>query len=150
MSDLPEVLILNGPNLNMLGVREPAIYGHETLADIESMCHDRAADLGLSVDFRQSNFEGELVSMIQQARDRAAGIIINPAGYTHTSVAIHDALKLSDLPVIELHLSNPHQRESFRHISYVTAVAKGSIAGFGSHGYVLALDAMGRLLERDS
>lgn len=150
MSDLPEVLILNGPNLNMLGVREPAIYGHETLADIESMCHDRAADLGLSVDFRQSNFEGELVSTIQQARDRAAGIIINPAGYTHTSVAIHDALKLSDLPVIELHLSNPHQRESFRHISYVTAVAKGSIAGFGSHGYVLALDAMGRLLERDS
>ncbi len=150
MSDLPEVLILNGPNLNMLGVREPAIYGHETLADIESMCHDRAADLGLSVDFRQSNFEGELVSMIQQARDRAAGIIINPAGYTHTSVAIHDALKLSDLPVIELHLSNPHQREAFRHISYVTAVAKGSIAGFGSHGYVLALDAMGRLLERDS
>ena len=150
MSDLPEVLILNGPNLNMLGVREPAIYGHGTLADIESMCHDRAADLGLSVDFRQSNFEGELVSMIQQARDRAAGIIINPAGYTHTSVAIHDALKLSDLPVIELHLSNPHQRESFRHISYVTAVAKGSIAGFGSHGYVLALDAMGRLLERDS
>ena len=150
MSDLPEVLILNGPNLNMLGVREPAIYGHETLADIESMCHDRAADLGLSVDFRQSNFEGELVSMIQQARDRAAGIIINPAGYTHTSVAIHDALKLSDLPVIELHLSNPHQRESLRHISYVTAVAKGSIAGFGSHGYVLALDAMGRLLERDS
>ena len=150
MSDLPEVLILNGPNLNMLGVREPAIYGHETLADIESMCHDRAADLGLSVDFRQSNFEGELVSMIQQARDRAAGIIINPAGYTHTSVAIHDALKLSDLPVIELHLSNPHQRESFRHISHVTAVAKGSIAGFGSHGYVLALDAMGRLLECDS
>ncbi|MEK9595903.1 MAG: type II 3-dehydroquinate dehydratase [Rhodospirillaceae bacterium] len=150
MSDLPEVLILNGPNLNMLGVREPTIYGHETLADIESMCHDRAADLGLGVDFRQSNFEGELVSMIQQARDRAAGIIINPAGYTHTSVAIHDALKLSDLPVIELHLSNPHQRESFRHISYVTAVAKGSIAGFGSHGYVLALDAMGRLLERDS
>ena len=150
MSDLPEVLILNGPNLNMLGVREPAIYGYETLADIESMCHDRAADLGLSVDFRQSNFEGELVSMIQQARDRAAGIITNPAGYTHTSVAIHDALKLSDLPVIELHLSNPHQRESFRHISYVTAVAKGSIAGFGSHGYVLALDAMGRLLERDS
>ena len=150
MSDLPEVLILNGPNLNMLGVREPAIYGHETLADIESMCHDRAADLGLSVDFRQSNFEGELVSMIQQARDRAAGIIINPAGYTHTSVAIHDALKLSDLPVIELHLSNPHQREAFRHISYVTAVAKGSIAGFGSHGYVLGLDAMGRLLERDS
>ena len=150
MSDLPEVLILNGPNLNMLGVREPAIYGHETLADIETMCHGRAADLGLSVDFRQSNFEGELVSMIQQARDRAAGIIINPAGYTHTSVAIHDALKLSDLPVIELHLSNPHQRESFRHISYVTAVAKGSIAGFGSHGYVLGLDAMGRLLERDS
>jgi 3-dehydroquinate dehydratase-2 len=87
--------------------------------------------------------------MIQQARDRAAGIVINPAGYTHTSVAIHDALKLSDLPVIEVHLSNPHQRESFRHVSYVTAVARGTIAGFGSHGYVLALDAMAQLLERD-
>lgn len=149
MSDFPEVLVLNGPNLNMLGVREPSIYGHETLADIESMCLERAASLGLAVDFRQSNFEGELVGMIQQARDRAAGIVINPAGYTHTSVAIHDALKLSDLPVIELHLSNPHQRESFRHVSYVTAVARGTIAGFGSHGYVLALDAMAQLLERD-
>ena len=149
MSDFPEVLVLNGPNLNMLGVREPSIYGHETLADIESMCLERAASLGLAVDFRQSNFEGELVGMIQQARDRAAGIVINPAGYTHTSVAIHDALKLSDLPVIELHLSNPHQRESFRHVSYVTAVARGTIAGFGSHGYVLALDAMAKLLERD-
>ncbi len=149
MSDFPEVLVLNGPNLNMLGVREPSIYGHETLADIESMCLERAASLGLAVDFRQSNFEGELVGMIQQARDRAAGIVINPAGYTHTSVAIHDALKLSDLPVIEVHLSNPHQRESFRHVSYVTAVARGTIAGFGSHGYVLALDAMAQLLERD-
>lgn len=149
MSDFPEVLVLNGPNLNMLGVREPSIYGHETLADIESMCLERAASLGLAVDFRQSNFEGELVGMIQQARDRATGIVINPAGYTHTSVAIHDALKLSDLPVIEVHLSNPHQRESFRHVSYVTAVARGTIAGFGSHGYVLALDAMAQLLERD-
>jgi 3-dehydroquinate dehydratase-2 len=149
MSDFPEVLVLNGPNLNMLGVREPSVYGHETLADIESMCLERAASLGLAVDFRQSNFEGELVGMIQQARDRAAGIVINPAGYTHTSVAIHDALKLSDLPVIEVHLSNPHQRESFRHVSYVTAVARGTIAGFGSHGYVLALDAMAQLLERD-
>ena len=149
MSDFPEVLVLNGPNLNMLGVREPSIYGHETLADIESMCLERAASLGLAVDFRQSNFEGELVGMIQQARDRAAGIVINPAGYTHTSVAIHDALKLSDLPVIEVHVSNPHQRESFRHVSYVTAVARGTIAGFGSHGYVLALDAMAQLLERD-
>lgn len=149
MSDAPEILILNGPNLNMLGVREPAIYGHETLADIEARCRERAGALGLTLDFQQSNFEGELVTLIQRARDSAAGIIINPAAYTHTSVAIHDALKLADLPVIELHLSNPHQREAFRHTSYVTTVARGTIAGFGSHGYLLALDAMSGLLERD-
>ena len=147
MTDQPEILILNGPNLNMLGVREPAIYGHETLADIEEMCAERAAALDVSIDFRQSNFEGELVGIIQGARDSAAGIIINPAGYTHSSVAIPDALKLTELPVIELHLSNPHTREEFRHRSYVSATAYGIICGFGAHGYVLAVDAMARIIE---
>jgi len=147
VTERPEILIVNGPNLNMLGVREPQIYGHETLADIEAMCAERANTLGVSVDFRQSNFEGELVGMIQSARDSAAGIIINPAAYTHTSVAIPDALKLTDLPVIELHLSNTHAREEFRKRSYVSPVARGIIAGFGSHGYVLAVDAMARIID---
>ncbi len=147
MADQPEIMIVNGPNLNMLGVREPQIYGYETLADIEAMCEERAAALGVSVDFRQSNFEGELVTMIQSARGSAAGIIINPAGYTHTSVAILDALKLTDLPVIELHLSNPHTREDFRHRSFVSPAARGIICGFGAHGYVLAVEAMAQILD---
>jgi 3-dehydroquinate dehydratase II len=147
MTERPEVLVLNGPNLNMLGVREPAIYGRETLADVEAMCEQAGEELGLTIDFRQSNFEGELISIIQAARDTAAGIVINPAGYTHTSVAIHDALKLTDLPVIELHLSNPHARDAFRHHSYVSPIATGIVAGFGAHGYVLALHAMARLIE---
>ena len=115
MSDSPEILVLNGPNLNMLGVREPDIYGYETLADIEDLCNDRARSLGLTIDFRQSNFEGELVTIIQKSRDTTAGIIINGAGYTHTSVAILDALRMSELPVIELHLSNIHARAAYRH-----------------------------------
>ena len=147
MADQPEIMIVNGPNLNMLGVREPQIYGYETLADIEAMCEERAAALGVSVDFRQSNFEGELVTMIQSARGSAAGIIINPAGYTHTSVAILDALKLTDLPVIELHLSNPHTREDFRHRSFVSPAARGIICGFRAHGYVLAVEAMAQILD---
>ena len=147
MADQPEIMIVNGPNLNMLGVREPQIYGYETLADIEAMCEERAAALGVSVDFRQSNFEGELVTMIQSAQGSAAGIIINPAGYTHTSVAILDALKLTDLPVIELHLSNPHTREDFRHRSFVSPAARGIICGFGAHGYVLAVEAMAQILD---
>ncbi len=147
MADHPEVMIINGPNLNMLGVREPHIYGHETLADVEAMCVERARDLGVTVDFRQSNFEGELVTMIQSARGSAAGIIINPAAYTHTSVAILDALKLTELPVIELHLSNPHTREEFRHRSFVSPVARGMICGFGAHGYVLAVEAMAHILD---
>ncbi len=147
MADVPEILIINGPNLNMLGVREPHIYGHETLADIEAMCEERAETLGIAVDFRQSNFEGEIVTIIQSARDTAAGIIINPAGYTHTSVAILDALKLTELPIIELHLSNPHTRETFRDHSFVSAAAKGIICGFGAHGYVLAIDAMARVID---
>ena len=144
-----EILILNGPNLNMLGIREPHIYGSESLDDIESMSRDQARLHGLAVDFRQSNFEGELVTIIQQARDNACGIILNPAGYTHTSVAILDALKLTELPVIELHLSNPHKREKFRHKSFVSEVATGIICGFGSFGYVLAIDALARLIDSD-
>ena len=147
MTDQLEIMIVNGPNLNMLGVREPHIYGNETLADIEGTCLAKGVALGFSIDFRQSNFEGELVAMIQSARDSAAGIIINPAGYTHTSVSIADALKLTDLPAIELHLSNTHAREEFRKKSYVSPVAHGIIAGFGSHGYLLALDAMSRLID---
>ncbi len=147
MSDLTEILILNGPNLNMLGVREPNIYGYETLADIEKLCNERASSLGLIINFKQSNLEGEIVADIQNARGKAAGIIINGAGYTHTSVAILDALKLSELPVIELHLSNIHAREAFRHHSFIAQAASGVICGFGSHGYVLAIDAMARLIE---
>ena len=147
MSESPEILVLNGPNLNMLGVREPDIYGYETLADIEDLCNDRARSLGLTIDFRQSNFEGELVTIIQKSRDTTAGIIINGAGYTHTSVAILDALRTSELPVIELHLSNTHAREAFRHKSYIAQAAVGIICGFGAHGYVLAIDAMARLIE---
>ena len=144
-----EILILNGPNLNMLGIREPHIYGSESLEDIENMSKDQARLHGLAVDFRQSNFEGELVTIIQQARDNSSGIILNPAGYTHTSVAILDALKLTDLPVIELHLSNPHKREKFRHKSFVSEVATGIICGFGSFGYILAIDALARLIDSE-
>jgi len=147
VSESPKILILNGPNLNMLGVREPNIYGNETLADIEELCNQRAISLGLTVNFKQSNLEGEIVTDIQSAKDVAAGIIINGAGYTHTSVAIFDALKISELPVIELHLSNIHAREEFRHHSYIAKVATGIICGFGAHSYVLAIDAMARLIE---
>jgi 3-dehydroquinate dehydratase-2 len=140
-----QILLLNGPNLNMLGVREPEIYGHETLDDIRSACESHAAGLGITIDFRQSNSEAELVEWIQQSRDRFAGIIINPAAYTHTSVAIQDALVLSELPVVEVHISNIFQREAFRHHSYVSSVARGIISGFGSHGYLLAIDAMVRM-----
>ncbi len=147
MSKSPEILILNGPNLNMLGVREPDIYGNETLADIEALCNQRAISLGLTVNFKQSNLEGEIITDIQSARGVAAGIIINGAGYTHTSVAIFDALKISELPVIELHLSNIHAREAFRHRSYIAKVATGIICGFGAHSYVLAIDAMARLID---
>ena len=144
-----EILILNGPNLNMLGIREPHIYGSESLEDIESMSKDQALLHGLAVDFRQSNFEGELVTIIQQARGNSSGIILNPAGYTHTSVVILDALKLTDLPVIELHLSNPHKREEFRHKSFVSEVATGIICGFGPFGYILAIDALARLIDSE-
>jgi 3-dehydroquinate dehydratase-2 len=142
------VLILNGPNLNMLGVREPAIYGAHTLDDLEAACQERAEVLGLSVDFRQSNSEGDLVGWIQQARADHDGIIINAGAYTHTSIAILDALTLAERPVIEVHLSNIYQRESFRHHSYISRVAKGVICGLGIQGYLLALDAMAWTLDR--
>lgn len=146
-----QVLVLNGPNLNMLGSREPEIYGFQTLAEIEAACREKAADLGFSMDFRQTNNEGEIVGWIQQAGADAAGIIINPAAYTHTSIAILDALLQCACPVIEIHLSNIFQRESFRHHSYVTPAAHGMICGFGGNSYLLALDAMARLLrEKES
>ncbi len=144
------VLILNGPNLNMLGVREPQIYGSLTLDDVESMCQEHAQHLGLEVDFRQSNHEGELVTWIQQARSENDGIIINAGAYSHTSLAILDALILAELPVVEVHLSNIFKREPFRHHSHVTSVARGMICGFGPHGYVLGLDAMAQILRNRS
>ena len=142
-----KVLVLNGPNLNMLGSREPEIYGRQTLAEIETACGDKAAELGFAIDFRQSNNEGEIVGWIQQAGADASGVIINPAAYTHTSIAIMDALLQCVCPVIEIHLSNIFQRESFRHHSYVSPAAHGVICGFGSNSYLLALDAMARLLR---
>jgi 3-dehydroquinate dehydratase-2 len=140
------VLVINGPNLNMLGVREPQIYGTETLADIEARCQARAQTLGLSVVCRQSNYEGELVTWIQESKGVADGIILNAGAFTHTSIAIHDALRASGLPVIEVHLSNIFKRETFRHHSYVSPQAEGMICGFGSLGYELALDAMAHIL----
>ena len=145
MSDTVRILVLNGPNLNMLGVREPEIYGKETLDDIRNDCDAHAASAGVSLDFRQSNSEADLIDWIQQARDTADGIIINPAAFTHTSVAILDALVLTELPVIEIHISNIFRRESFRQHSYVSAGATGIISGFGAHGYLLAIDAMVRM-----
>lgn len=136
------ILILNGPNLNMLGVREPEIYGHETLDDIRASCDDHAASVGATLDFRQSNSEAELIDWIQQARGTADGIVINPAAFTHTSVAILDALVLTELPVVEIHISNIFRREAFRQHSYISAGATGIISGFGSRGYLLAIDAM--------
>lgn len=135
-------MILNGPNLNMLGVREPDIYGFKNLATIALECEDRANELGFDIDFRQSNIEGEMVSIIQEAHNNYSGMIINAAAYSHTSVAILDALKLLDIPVIEVHLTNIYKREAFRQHSYVSTVAQGVISGFGGHGYILALDAM--------
>ena len=143
----PKILVLNGPNLNLLGTREPEVYGTDTLADIEKRVRQRAKDQALDIDFRQSNHEGELVDWIQEARSSCAGIIINPAAYTHTSVAILDALKACDIPVIELHLSNPHARERFRSRSFISRVATGVICGFGAHGYRLALEAMAKLVR---
>ena len=141
------VYVLNGPNLNMLGVREPAIYGSETLADLRSRTEKVAASNGLKIDFRQSNVEGEIVNWIQEAREKAKGIIINAGGYTHTSVAILDALQASELPVIEVHLSNIFRRDEFRQHSYISLAATGVICGLGGKGYELAVEAMASILK---
>lgn len=146
MASAPKVLILNGPNLNLLGTREPEIYGRDTLDDVRKRAEARAAKLGLSVAFRQSNHEGELIGWIQEARGAASGIILNAGSLTHTSIGILDALQAAELPVIEVHLSNIFRRESFRHHSYVSLGAKGVICGLGVVGYELALEAMANLV----
>jgi 3-dehydroquinate dehydratase-2 len=143
---VPLVAVLNGPNLNMLGLRQPEVYGSATLDDVEQLCAEAGEALGLAIDFRQTNGEGELVSWVHECRGRASGIVINPAAYTHTSVALMDALLAVELPVIEVHLSNIHRREEFRHRSYVSLAAVGVICGLGMRGYALALTAMAEIL----
>jgi 3-dehydroquinate dehydratase-2 len=135
------IYVLSGPNLNLLGVREPEIYGRQTLEDVRRLCEARAQALGREIVFRQSNHEGELVDWIQEAREKACAIVLNAAAYTHTSVALHDALKMAGVPVIECHLSNPMAREDFRHHSYISAVAHGIVSGFGAASYELAVEA---------
>ena len=142
----PLIAVLNGPNINLLGIREPEKYGTATLDDLEALCAEAAEDLGLAIDFRQTNGEGELITWVQECRGRAAGIIINPAGYTTTSIGLMDALLAVDLPVIEVHITNIHRREAFRHDSYVSKAATGVIAGLGVQGYALALQAMADLV----
>ncbi len=146
MSDRPLIYVLNGPNLNLLGTREPEIYGHETLDDIAGALEDRARELGLEVDVRQSNHEGHLVDWLHEASSRGAkAVLLNAGAYTHTSIAILDAIKAIKVPVIEVHLSNPHTREAFRHKSYVGMGAKATVAGFGTLSYTVALDAAAKL-----
>ena len=142
------IFVLNGPNLNMLGLRQPEIYGQETLADVVAQLTDLAATLGVSIDCMQSNHEGQLMDWIQGARGVAAGIIINPGAYSHTSIAILDALNLFEGVVLEVHISNIHKREAFRHHSFVSGRAEGVIAGFGTEGYLLALRRMASVLKR--
>ncbi len=144
---MPTIFVLNGPNLNLLGVREPSVYGSDTLADIEERCLARAAALDLQIDFRQTNHEGQLIDWIQEARESAEGIVLNAGALTHTSVAVLDALSAAGLPVIEVHLSNIFRRERFRHHSYVSLAARGVICGLGAHGYELALEAVASLIE---
>ena len=141
------IYILNGPNLNLLGLREPTVYGQETIGDLEMRCAAKGKSLGLQIVFRQTNTEGELISWIHEAQNKAAGIIINGAAYTHTSVALHDALKAVNIPTIEVHLSNVYAREPFRHHSYISPVAQGVICGFGGQSYELALDGIVQILK---
>jgi 3-dehydroquinate dehydratase-2 len=143
------IYVLNGPNLNLLGVREPGVYGSGTLDELETLCAETAEGLGLAIDFRQTNLEGELISWVQEARGKAGGVVINPAGYTHTSIALMDALLAVELPVIEVHLSNIHNREAFRAHSYVSRAALGVICGLGFAGYRLALIAVSDILEEE-
>lgn len=135
------IYVLSGPNLNLLGTREPEIYGHQTLDDVRRLCEARGASLGREIVFRQSNHEGELIDWIQEAREKACALVINPAGYGHTSVALLDALKAAAIPVVECHLSNPAAREAFRHHSYVSLAATGVVTGFGAASYELAVEA---------
>jgi 3-dehydroquinate dehydratase-2 len=141
------VYVLNGPNLNLLGKREPEIYGHETLADVEAECRRVAGQHRLEIEFRQSNAEFQIIDWIHEARERAGGMVINPAAFTHTSVAILDALSACAFPIIEVHISNIHKREPFRHHSYVSSVASGVIAGFGTQGYGFAVGRLARLID---
>lgn len=147
MSQLPRILVLHGPNLNLLGQREPDVYGYKTLAEINADLADRAKELDVEVECFQSNHEGELVDRIQEAMGNAGGILINPAGFTHSSVALRDALAAVALPVIEIHLSNVYARESFRQHSYISPIALGVISGLGAHGYLLGLESMVRELQ---
>jgi 3-dehydroquinate dehydratase II len=147
---MKKVLVLNGPNLNLLGTREPAVYGAETLADVERLCKEEADKLGLEVDCRQSNHEGQLIDWIHEAgREIAAGnllgVVFNPGAFTHTSIALHDAIKGANATVIELHISNVHARETFRHRSYISPAARGIIVGFGVQGYAIAIAALARV-----
>lgn len=143
------IFILNGPNLNMLGSREPEIYGSETLSDIEVLCREAGDKIGAEIDFRQSNHEGELVEWVQEAArsKKYDGVAINAAGFTHTSVALHDALKLLDIPIIEVHISDPKAREDFRHKSYIEPLASAVFAGYGAKSYVMAVEKLGELLK---
>ncbi len=139
------IFVLNGPNLNLLGVREPHIYGSATLADVEALCQARAKALGFGIDFRQTNHEGVLIDWVQEARTAACALVLNPAGYGHTSIALLDALKSLTIPVIECHLSNPAAREAFRHSTYVALAANGLVSGFGAKSYELAIEAAATL-----
>jgi 3-dehydroquinate dehydratase-2 len=145
----PKILVIHGPNLNMLGTREPEIYGHQTLEEINSALKALTERLGLAVETFQSNYEGEIVDRIQQAHGAFDGIIINPAAYTHTSIAIRDALSLLNIPVVEIHLSNINKRESFRHTSLMADIVAARISGFGAQGYLLALEGLAQLLSGD-
>jgi 3-dehydroquinate dehydratase-2 len=146
-SSRPLIVVLNGPNMNMLGLRQPQLYGSATLDDVEQLCAEAGERLGLAIDFRQTNNEGELISWVQECRGRAQGIVINPAGYTTTSIALMDALLAVELPVVEVHVTNIHRREEFRQHSYVSKAAVGVICGLGIQGYSLALTALAEMLE---
>jgi 3-dehydroquinate dehydratase-2 len=143
---LPLIAVFNGPNLNLLGSREPTLYGAATIDDLEALCAETAEALDLAIDFRQTNHEGELITWVQECRDKARGIVINPAGYGHTSIALMDALLAVELPIVEVHLTNIHAREDFRRISLVSRVAQGVICGLGIRGYGLALTALAEML----